>query len=69
MDQGRGTSNRSTPQRPERTRSFVIRIWFESSADDAAVLRGTVAELGGRPIGAFSTVEELSALFMREINR
>jgi hypothetical protein len=69
MDQGRGISNRPITQRPERTRSFIVRVWFEPSTGGPSVLRGTIAELGGGTIGAFSTVDEMSALLIREINR
>jgi hypothetical protein len=69
MDQGRGINNRPIKQRPERTRSFIVRVWFEPSNDGSAILRGTVAELGGGTIGAFSSVDEMSALLVREINR
>lgn len=69
MDQGRGSSNRPIAQGPERTRSFIVRVWFEPSSDGQPVLRGTVAELGGGPIGAFNSALEMSALLIREINR
>jgi hypothetical protein len=69
MDRRRGPSNRLVQHRPERTRSFLVRVWFEPSAEGPPVLRGTIAELGGDTLGAFNTIEELSALLVREINR
>lgn len=69
MDQGRGTSNRPITQRRERTRSFIVRVWFEPNSGGVGVLRGTIAELGGDTLGAFKSFDELSAILVREINR
>lgn len=67
METGRGTSNRPIAQRPEKTRSFIIRLWFERRDDAPPALRGTIAELGGDTIGAFGSIDELSAILVREL--
>jgi hypothetical protein len=42
--------------------TLVVRAWLEPGPDNELVLRGTVAELGGRMLGAFASLERLSAL-------
>ncbi|MBX9815276.1 MAG: hypothetical protein A4S12_00510 [Proteobacteria bacterium SG_bin5] len=42
--------------------TLVVRAWLEPGADGAPVLRGTVAELGGRMLGAFDSLDRLAAL-------
>jgi hypothetical protein len=67
MEHGRGSSDRPNEHRAERTRSYIVRLWFERREGAPPALRGTVAELGGETIGAFNSIRELSALMVREI--
>lgn len=52
-------SNRPVPQ---RTRIFVVRIWFEPSGSETGPMRGTLKRLGGPSIGAFRSMAGLQAL-------
>ena len=48
--------------------TLVVRAWLEPGSDGPPVLRGTLAELGGRMLGAFDSVETLAALVERQID-
>lgn len=47
--------------------TLVVRAWLEPGADGTLALRGTVAVLGGRMLGAFASVERLSALVAQHL--
>ncbi|WP_448502760.1 hypothetical protein [Sphingomonas sp.] len=42
--------------------TLVVRAWLEPGPGNKLVLRGTVAELGGRMLGAFGSLDRLAAL-------
>jgi hypothetical protein len=42
--------------------NLVVRAWLEPGPSGEPVLRGTVAVLGGRMLGAFDSLERLVAL-------
>ncbi len=67
MEHGRDSSDRPDDQRTERTRSYIVRVWFERCEGTPPALRGTVSEIGGKTIGAFNSIRELSALLARAI--
>ncbi|MFA5964682.1 MAG: hypothetical protein WC804_11750 [Sphingomonas sp.] len=50
-----------------RAATLVVRAWLEPVAGGAPVLRGTVAALGGRMLGAFDSLESLAALVDRHV--
>ncbi len=47
--------------------TIIVRAWLEPRADGPPRLRGTVAELGGRMLGAFDTVERLAELVAKRV--
>jgi len=52
----------SKPNGRRAERSFILRIWLEKSGSGPPALRGTLADLGGRVLGAFGSFETLSQL-------
>jgi hypothetical protein len=49
--------------------TLVVRAWLEPGPDGELALRGTVAELGGRMLGAFASLDRLSALVAAHLAR
>lgn len=47
--------------------TLVVRAWLEPGADGTLSLRGTVAVLGGRMLGAFATLERLALLVAQHL--
>ena len=47
-------------RRPER--SFILRIWLERTDTGPPALRGTLADVGGRVLGAFGSFEALNRI-------
>ena len=47
--------------------TLVVRAWLEPGADGTLALRGTVAVLGGRMLGAFVSPERLSTLVAQHL--
>jgi hypothetical protein len=43
-------------------RAFILRVWFERSGHAPPALRGTLADLGGRVLGGFGSIEALGRL-------
>lgn len=56
------------PDRPP-ARTLLLRIWRERSDGPDPVLRGTLSDLSGRPLGAFASVAALGALLVRLLSR
>jgi len=52
----------------EIARTLVVRAWLEPAGDGEPVLRGTLAQVGGRMLGAFNSVESLAALVQRHLD-
>ncbi|WP_294090803.1 hypothetical protein [Sphingomonas sp.] len=61
-DQDAARGEQSDIDRIGQPATIIVRAWLEPRADGPPVLRGTVAELGGRMLGAFTTVERLAEL-------
>lgn len=49
-------------ERPGTARAFILRVWLEHSGRAPPALRGTLADLGGRVLGAFGSIEGLGRL-------
>ncbi|MEN2786465.1 hypothetical protein ACFOKI_05640 [Sphingomonas qilianensis] len=48
--------------------TLVVRAWLEPVGGAPPILRGTVAQLGGVMLGAFSSIEALAALVVRQLD-
>jgi hypothetical protein len=48
--------------------TLIVRAWLEPASDGPPILRGTLAQIGGRMLGAFDSVETLAALVERHID-
>jgi hypothetical protein len=48
--------------------TLVVRAWLEPAGGSTPVLRGTLAQIGGRMLGAFDSVESLAALVQRHLD-
>lgn len=48
-------------------RSFILRVWLERSGRDPPALRGTLADLGGRALGGFASIEALGRLIREAV--
>lgn len=49
-------------------KTLVVRAWLEPNRGSEPVLRGTLAQVGGRMLGAFDSVESLAALVQRQLD-
>jgi hypothetical protein len=49
-------------ENPRAARAFILRVWLERSGRAPPALRGTLADLGGRVLGAFGSIETLGRL-------
>ena len=47
---------------PSPARAFILRLWLERSGKAPPALRGTLADLSGRVLGAFASIEALGRL-------
>jgi hypothetical protein len=65
MERGDDSHGDTGSPTPQRTRTFVVRIWFEPRGGERGPMRGTLTRLGGPVIGAFQSMAELAALLER----
>lgn len=49
---------------PFRARTIVVR-WWRDGRDRQRVLRGTIRDISGKPLGGFSSIERLFGLLRR----
>jgi hypothetical protein len=61
-DEHDGNPPQSAPDGRRQARSFILRVWLESRSDGPPELRGSLADLGGRVLGAFASLEALGRL-------
>jgi hypothetical protein len=66
-DQDAGVSPESFLNLGGLASTLVVRTWLEPRSGGPPVLRGTLAQLGGRMLGAFDSVETLAALVRRHM--
>lgn len=52
----------SKPHGRRVERSFILRIWLERSDTAPPALRGTLADVGGRVLGAFGSFDTLNRI-------
>lgn len=69
MDDGAG-DDKKAPEVSLRApgRTLLLRIWSESDAPEP-VVRGTLSDLSGEPLGAFGSFQALWALLKRLLSQ
>lgn len=69
MDDGAG-DDKETPEASVRApaRTMLLRIWSERDGPEP-VIRGTLSDLSGKPLGAFASFQALWALLARLLSQ